>query len=390
MTSHNSDSRLGECKRMSTEFTTRESEASGSGAGANFNPYSNLPPLPFKMPDQQYCLLNIAHINQRPRCRVPGFRILGAFETKEALKAHVQRVGMDAYGGAALHIAEMHKKTLLCTSLERQQNSVYTLGKIEALTAKYLDILDFHDREFDENRKNKTQGKTGLSKREKNVKHSSREILMDKKFEDLKTSAQETGVVSRIAEVRMQEFCVVSIIDDTSPEVLRAMEDPEPVVVVWGCFESEDKAKHYIYNTAEREVNKLMLDVYSMYQWIYPTLNDVDKVEEGFRDKRLEKIMNAKKKGKSNVLSFEQWCKRENREVPVQEINVVTDESGAVVNTEIKTLDTGITATVSTRDSKDGSAVDHLDDFNVVQAVSEDSKYKSVSFDAVKKEPPRS
>ena len=338
------DSKVEE-KKIHEEFSSRYQELSTGGQTTEIgdglpNPYAAMPILPFDDPTQKVILLNIAHRQQIPKSKIPGFRICGAFESVEKLKRHALSAGgPSAYGGSNLIKADVHKKFLICSSLEKQQNPSYVLGKIDEMTQKYTKTLQFHSEEFKENKEKRQQGKTGLSQSEKVKKISSRKQLLDERFESGKESGTESGDVSRNAEVRNQTVAVVSIMNDTSPSVLNGSEDPEPIVIVWGCFENESQAKNYIYNTASKLVKDVTLDVVNMYEWIFPTEIErrVDELTEEYRNPSLNKIMNSRKAQKKSVMSYDEWCKSEGQSPAYLEINATKEtEDSTEVKTEVK------------------------------------------------------
>ena len=368
-------------KKIHEEFSSRYnelSEMSGTAASSSApqiigdgfpNPYAANPVLPFDDTEQQVVLLNITHRQQIPKSKIPGFRVCGAFKDLEKLKRHaLNSGGPAAYGGSNLIKADVHKKFLICSSLEKQQNASYVLGKIEELAKKYTQTLKFHADEFKENKENRQQGKTGLSQSEKVKKISSRKQLLDKKFEDDKEKGTETGEVSRVAEVRNQSVAVVTIMSDTTATVLNGAEDPEPIVIVWGCFENEAQAKHYIYNTASKFVKDVMLDVVNMYEWVFPTEIEkrVDELTEEFRNPSLNKVMNSRKAQKKSVMSYSDWCKQEGQEPAMLEISATKEtEESTDVKTEVrKTEDFKIS--VSTKEDEKNK---DSDDVKVESAV---------------------
>ena len=279
----------------------------------------------------------------------------GAFENVDRLKKHVGDVGgPGAFGGANLIKADAHKKFLICSSLEHQQNPSYVLNKIEEITSKYMQTLKFHTEEFNENKSKRQQGQTGLSQREKVKKISSRKQLLDKKFEEDSTKGSESGDVSRNADVRNQAVAVVSIIEDTTAPVLNGVEDPEPIVIVWGCFKDEAQAKHYIYNTASKYVRDVMLDVVNMYEWVFPTelSKRVDELDEEFRNPSLSKVMKSRKAQKKSVLSYSEWCAQEGQEPSSLEISAIKETADSEVKTEVKkTEDFKISVAVKDKDN---------------------------------------
>ena len=327
--------------------------SSGSSGNDNTND-TNLPLLPFQDPNQAVVMLNITHRNQRPKSKLPGFRICGAFKNVDELKKQVKRVGgLDAYGRASLLKAETHLKFLICTDFEKkQQNPTYVMNKIAEISKKYTHMLDFHDQEFEQNKQQKKQGTTGLSNKEKIKKLTSRKELLDKKFDKESSSQSQSSsssdetdpnVLSISSGVRKQEVAVVTIFNDMSEPVLNGIEDPEPVVIVWGCFENDTQAYHYIKNTASRYVKKSMLDVVNMYEWVYPTLieENIDNLKEEFRHPTVNKLMKAKKQKKSEVKSYEEWLKEENMEPSVLEIlSDKKTEDSVEVETRVKRTET--------------------------------------------------
>jgi hypothetical protein len=382
-------------KKVREEFAARYEELKTVSAAPTTenldglpNPYNAMPVLPFMDPQQQVVLLNITHRQQIPKSKIPGFRVCGAFENVDKLKRQVQSAGgPSAFGGANLIKADMHKKFLICSSLDKQQSPTYVLNKIDEATQRYLKMLDFHTEEFKENKENRRQGKTGLSQAEKIKKVSSRKQILDKKFEEEKEKGSETGEVSRNAEVRGQSVAVVTILEDQSPPVLNGVEDPEPIVIVWGCFENEAQAKHYIYNTASKYVKDVMLDVVNMYEWVYPTeiSKHVDEITEEFRNPSLNKVMNSRKLQKKSVLSYDEWCKREGQEASSLEINAIKEtEDSTEVKTEVKkTEDLKITvATKSTEKKMDEKSNDTEQpvDWKPVVTSKVNELYKDVTF----------
>ena len=350
--------RLAESKRIQREFLEREldlrnenpntqtvipsdvldlatAQSSGSASGSTSGS-SDRPPLPFKTDAQSIYLLNIAHVNQHPHCSVPAFRILGGFSSSEDAQAFVQQVGVQSYGGAAIHMTEAHKKTLLCSSLKRQQNPEYVMHKIEATTKRYIDMLNRNKSEFLHNYKNKKQGKVerpSNNTSSDDTKTTSYQVLKNKKIKELeKKSKRIPNVLSRQVEVRGQRFAVISIMEDNDPCVLKGMDENEPIIIIWQCFDTEDDAKHYIKNTAKEKVTSLHMDIYNMYEWIYPTLLNPDQVQEDYRNDRLDKIMKSRKSNRKQVMQFEEFCQSVGQETPTIEFDV-TDEKHTKITT---------------------------------------------------------
>lgn len=340
-----------EMKSMENEYSIRGSELKQHSSDSNVdlyssndeqkpqqNKYSGLPPLPFKHPTQEIYAINIAYRDQRPVSKHPAFRICGGFKNISKLKSHVQNIGVKSYGGANIHASFAHKKFLICTSTSKQQNADYVMDKINRITEEYKKNLSFHNNEFNKNKSEKKMGQTGLSKHLK-IKQTSRKKLLDEKFNKFKSKSSESGELSRMVELRNQKVAVISIIDDITQTVLKGIEDPEPIIIIWGCFEDEDQAKHYIYYTSQEKVRDVSLDIVNMYEWVFPTKIDVENIQEKYRDETLDKVMKARKTNKNNVLKFEEWQKQQGMDVPTLEINAHKDEKSGDIVTKVKQLE---------------------------------------------------
>ena len=369
-----------ETKENFATFLSRYDDVSSGTVsdGNSNNKYQDLTPLPFEDDQQKVILLNITHRQQRPKSKIPGFRICGAFRNIDKLKKHVESVdGVKGYGGANLLKADAHKKFLICSSFEKQQNSTYVLNKIKDVTDKYVEILKAHDQEFKNNKEEQKMGQTGLSQHEKIKKLESQKEL-DQQFDDElkkelhkesntetenKPKNVETGEVSRNAEIRKQMVAVISIIEDTTPAVLEGLEDPEPIVIVWGCFEDDHQAKHYIYNTASKHVTDVMLDIVNMYEWVYPTQIEekLEEITEEFRNPTLDQVMRTRKQQKSKVDSYEDWLKKENREPSVLEIlsDKKTQES-TEMETRVKIMNENVMTLSIMKDDEKSPAADNV------------------------------
>ena len=125
-------------------------------------------PYSFLGDTQKVVLLNIGHRFQNPKSKVPAFRICGSFEDIKRLKKHVETVGSRKVMEKQILLkADAHKKFLICSSFDKQQNPTYVMKKIEEITERYMKTINFHNEEFKQNKEQRKQGKTGLSKNEK-------------------------------------------------------------------------------------------------------------------------------------------------------------------------------------------------------------------------------
>jgi hypothetical protein len=396
----------------------------GGKATSAANPYANHAKLPFKDPEQNWILINVAHLEQSPHSRVPQFRLCGAFAHKmingeNMILRHVQEVGgVKAYGNVNLLTTEMHKKFLICTSFKKQMDSEYVQQKIQEVTLAYQQHNQYCKEEFEakklqyreEQKKQKEQSsatttttnsngvkdmskKSTLTKEELQARlnhhkklgqrgSDARTKLLNQKFDQHKKQGREAGRVSRNAELRCQNFAVVSIIPDMTPAVQAGLEEPEPVVIVWACVDTEDAGKQYIYNTAAEKIEDLSLDIFQMYEWISPTELKSEQVEEGYRNPTLDAIMKTRKKQKTAVSDYEKWFEEQKRQVPVIESTI--NEFGEQIITKPDAKDTPppitFEATVAPRMDHGTDISQQLGRFQKVSQVSNDETHLKYDY----------
>ena len=390
----NAFDRVADEKQVYEEFASRYAETTGvevteDTTGADVTEESGIA-IPFQNPSQQTILINVTHRNQRPHSKMAGFRICGAFPNVDELTAHVSFVGgVDAFGRASLFAVNSHKKFVLCASERDQQDSTYTNAKLEAVSSQYMSTLNFHTDEFNANKQSRQQGKTGLSKNEKVYKFTTRSKALDEKFEtDAKQASQRVAPLHKLAEVRRQSVAVISIINDTTSEAVKGLRDPEPVVIVWGCFEAVEDAKHYIKHTATKYVRDVCLYIVDMYEWVYPAILEkrIDEIEEEYRNPTLSKVMNARKAQKQKVMSYEEFCRKEGQTAATLEITATKEtEDSTEVKTIVKTAGEmkAEVATVKSVDSEPNVSLDSTPPPPVswnVMPQSKDPLYKHTTF----------
>jgi len=119
--------------------------------------------------------------------------------------------------------------------------------------------------------------------------------------------------VSRDAEVRMQRYAVVSVIADDS-QTCRDLQ--QPAIIVWDAVDTEEEAKAIIKNGIGHDVSDVHLDVVAMYEWLFPTAIDFEKVTEEYRDEKLNDLMQHRKTEHQRVSDFRKLCEKQGREVP--------------------------------------------------------------------------
>lgn len=296
--------------------------------------------------EQKWLLFNCAHLNQQPICAKPAVRILGLFRTQEEAVHHAKSCGIV---DSAMYLAEAGKKVLIAQSLTRQQDPRYQEIKINELTRRYLQEREIFTSEFKQTKESKSFGKTGLS-------HDARAAKVESAPLSVSERHVEVTRASSSAQVRGQECAVISVIRDNLPSTLRGETAPEPVVIVWRAFSSENDAVDFIRSSASQHVTTLNLDVVSMYEWLFPEHVDSDKIKEAYRDPEQDQIMNQRKASQRSVNLFENFCKQEGITMPVTEVSVDPTTLQPVVQ---KTVE--LTPTSMTGQQKDADGVKDLE-----------------------------
>jgi hypothetical protein len=83
---------------------------------------------------------------------------------------------------------------------------------------------------------------------------------------------------------------------------------PEPMVRVYGAFDSKKTAKSFIADTLAPHIGDFDIDIVDMYAWLHPHSVDPDLLEEQFRDPEINNIMNHAKDEKKNSKAFRERC----------------------------------------------------------------------------------
>jgi hypothetical protein len=241
-----------------------------------------------KMPE--FALINIAHVARNPKSTRAAFRILGFFDTSADARAHLggHEQDVDAF------LVPCSKWIVLAQSNESdQQELLNTLGR------RYQEALKDHEREFEENM---SQQKTGVATR--------RTHEMSAQQESIAMSAP-VAPIGRNQEIRMQSFAIISIIQDTTTDDLSLQ---QPAIILWNYTETEAEARTLITEELSTTIKDVCLDVVSMYEWaVIPTFQEIQKVDEAWRDPKLDDIMKSKKAQSKRVRDYESECEREGR-----------------------------------------------------------------------------
>lgn len=297
---------------------------SSSSAKPIRHPYTQ-----FEDPNQQVYLINVAHTNQRPKKDKPAFRFLGFKQSLDDLRWHANNIVAPKMTDCNIFVGEAAKWMLLCRSKERQLDTQYCHDKIAALKEIWLADEKSRNEDFSQNKKKQTKGAQGLSlykKRQnrrlsKKNKRNARLVLKKRKHrQDLKELEENRLQPVRDCDpsipLRKQEYVVASILPDFSTPVMNNKEDPEPAVCFWRAFPDYESAHDWIVSIGSAKVRKFHLDIYDMYEWIFPEDMDMEHVNEVYRHEEQNILMSQKKKQKQDLVDFESWCEEKDMKVP--------------------------------------------------------------------------
>ena len=262
-----------------------------------------------------FALLNIAHQDRRPRCERCAFRLLGVFSSEAHAREHAEQnlAGQDC----SLHML----KVGIWTPMMLSEESPDGLAHLAQLVEKHGERLKSHAEEFSSNVKNQQTGEVSPLPPQTTRATSSLEPL---------PGLTEVGNLSRLAEVRLQRFAVISIL----PDYTKPGEEPrqEPGLAVWAVTDSEADAKALIKEKLAVNLRDIHLDVVSMYEWLFPTAIDLSALQEEYRDDKLDEIMRHRKEEGQRVADFRKTCEQEGREVPSIELgDPSSDEAPAAL-----------------------------------------------------------
>lgn len=237
-------------------------------------------------------VVNIGHHARSPRCERSALRVLGVFNDAEEATAHFA----DWTPDIDVHCAPLGEWFVMMRDAGCDE-----VSHLAALKKGYDLRLKRHAEEFESNRIEQRCG--GVSKSSEPVPKSQPSL--------------ETGVsvaqVPRHKELRMQRFCVVSVLPDTKEA------DPDsqqPAVCVWDVFDTEEEARAHAKNVLSKKVFDYHLDVVAMYEWLFPTNLDLSQVVEEYRNEDLSRIMQHRKTEKERVENFVRLCEHRDEAVP--------------------------------------------------------------------------
>lgn len=280
---------------------------------------------------QQIAAVTLINRFQRPSKEFPAFRFLGFFQDIHKLKTHYQTKLAHIMPNCNIHGAPRGKWILIAKNTQRQNNAEYVKNKIENVKKAYYEHSKKEASNFKKIKETKEHGSTGYSTHSKISKIRKSTRIRALKKHAKKLPKLELKEIPRDAEIRHQDFVVVSVIPDLTTEVLHGQDDPEPIIAFWRAFGDKQEAKEWIESSASNVIRSVHLDLFDSYEIIRPT-NDstvLEQIEESWRNSEQHNIMSHKKYESKRVQEFRDYCESQGVDAPLIDASGVNVSSSA-------------------------------------------------------------
>ena len=288
-------------------------------------------PLPLRTPGQQVALFHRAHAHLKCRSATPAIRVLALVEAPPA----GQPLLSPQWSGTQTirTLQQQHSQDLdifmhPCFEpilIPRHQGALTPekeKEKIDAILKHHHDQLERNKQEFTENVQKRQMGKTKKTP-DGDANHTQQGAQQGGET-DASTEADADAAervvdtpVGVACEKRGQKLLVLSVVHDPDKE------KNEPIITLYGAFDTEEDAKHYITHTLSKHVSDQDLFIHPAYEWIHldPSAMEDKCIPCKYRDSTLDAIMRKHRTQSSEVESFIAQCKEANIEPTITEID---------------------------------------------------------------------
>ena len=266
--------------------------------------------------DVGVCLYNVSHVGRSPLPKDsldPAVRLLGIFKSNEDAIGHARKMAakceIDYWITPVGQWFMMH--------VDRSQDQLKTQEFIEARLEKHKQRRDRDFEQLKTAHENKLQSKTSYQKNERDK----RRAAAGAKSADGATGADSAKGAdgakrSSVMDVTQhflqvgQRFAVISVLADGLQSTRIGKKLPEPILRVYGAFDSKKLAKSFISDVLSPHIGDFDIDIVDMYSWLHPqTIHlQIDQIDEQFRDPEIDKIMKHAKEEKKNSKAFRERC----------------------------------------------------------------------------------
>ena len=274
------------CVPDAAETIHRHMTCTGGHRPNEAAPREEREPFPLHMPGQDTFLFHRANVELHCASATPAIRILGLFGARKpnedwAGEYYVNQLqgALDVCMSATFQAIPLPRDETPITPDEQQ-------AKVAAVMERHLLRRDQNKATFERNVKEKKMGA---------MPGAAAAAPAEPPQLDAATLASRelADPLPFTSEVRGQKMVVCSVICN----------ELEPVFTVYGVFENDVDAKHYIDATLSKHVKDEDLYVHAMYEWIQltPTAVESDAIPTRYRDPTLDAIMKRKRMQGSDI-----------------------------------------------------------------------------------------
>ena len=317
-------------KQQFEEVQKRHEKLNNTRKTTLIDPYFKYKPFPNK--NQTHVVIQIGHENQIPitASAQPVYRICGAFGSAELAKAHAQNVA--EHTKCNTYVVKSHGPHVLCRSSNAQIDLNYQDKTVYKRIMEHQQFNVFRRDEFINNVKKKQTGSTTLKMQKKNaidkkktiklknyykkLKLKHKKIIQSKKYTEAPTIPPTLGNIN-------QQFAAISVLKDRSPEVISKLKSPEPAVIFWQAFPSENIGKDWIRKN-QNKVKNHTIGLVVMYEFHYiANESKSDPIEYGNSD--LNSIVQHNANKLNEIEEYKNTCHEQN--MPINFIDVYPTKS---------------------------------------------------------------
>lgn len=330
---------------------------------------------PFKNPRQAYVLVNMSNQNQRPYSEAPAFRVLGVFESPEDVKMHTETLHAidprtkycnmymitthafysipENYNfdmskqleGVNQNLLEYHRRMKLTTEEFVKHHDELTKGLTpvqlqnsnsggsaqQRIDANKQRVQEDEDNDDDKNKNDNNDDDKDTtvvvdkddcgaveSKQSDNTDMSITDTDQLRRYTHhaptIVKDATEVASILRSCELRGQNYMSVMVLRDYHGG------DREPAINILGAFASEEECVRYNKYVAAKHIEDFDIYTKAMYEWIFPNMafyQDMDNVEQLYRNEELDRIMRAQRENNKKVEQFENYFTEQEMDIPV-------------------------------------------------------------------------
>ncbi len=157
------------------------------------------------------------------------------------------------------------------------------------------------------------EGRTQLGSKSTRAKALARKLKNERARRKAQAGEMEELPWPVSLTINEQKVLCVGFIADITPGAMKGTSANEPIAIVFRAFSCDDDAIAWTTGPAVSEkVKDPPIFTVRMYEWIFPTLADRDKIPERYTDKRVQEMVQSRKQNTQDLELYEQWCRENN------------------------------------------------------------------------------